>query len=257
MEKCPMCSTEYDDAVDEVLECPRCGLPGATLCCIPGGRHTICVDCEQGPEQPRVPSIEELARSYARTQKLPPYQLVAKLFAGNCHSVSLELVKLMGPTARVVRGHWHGPSANRPGFPIQQHSWVECGEFYIDPTRFVFEGVEPYIYVALKTDCPHYDPGSIRVREEIKEVTGRTKMPAREDTPTTEPSGLSVEARMALTMAFAVTRDWRSWTYAERMFIANTDPARLEPHAKEIFAAIRKVDRAAIPYDVREMLGIE
>lgn len=42
---CPMCSRPMLDD-DVVICCAECGEEGCTEHCIPGGRGTACVDCE-------------------------------------------------------------------------------------------------------------------------------------------------------------------------------------------------------------------
>src|SRR3990167_2788692 len=109
----------------------------------------------------KIPSVEKLALAYRRAYKLKGDAL--SLFPGNCHPVAIQLAKLIGKPARQVRCHWIGISIERPGVPFQQHSWVECGDKWIDPTRFWFEGKMPYIWVGPKGE-ENYDFLSNRVR---------------------------------------------------------------------------------------------
>lgn len=51
MENCPKCGCEYDPEEDDVMECVECGEEGSTLCCMPFGRDTMCIDCEEQDDE--------------------------------------------------------------------------------------------------------------------------------------------------------------------------------------------------------------
>jgi hypothetical protein len=64
-------------------------------------------------------------------------------------------------------GHYHGfihPECERFGDrQFTHHGWIERRTTIVDPTRWVFECVEPYIYVGPKDD-EDYDFGGNRVK---------------------------------------------------------------------------------------------
>jgi len=77
---------------------------------------------------------------------------------GKCHEISFALVKHGLVEGKVRYGHWLGPVAKRDT-PVQRHGWIELPDKRIcDPTRYVFEGVEPYIYIG-QNDPFYYDGG--------------------------------------------------------------------------------------------------
>ena len=86
----------------------------------------------------------------------------AKEWPGRCTEIADKLQKSgLGLAEKTTAhyGHWTGPInperrfANRS---VTHHGWLQKEEPVIDPTRWVFENSEPYIYVG-KND--HYDDG--------------------------------------------------------------------------------------------------
>ncbi len=155
---------------------------------------------------------------------------------------------------RLKRGHWLGGDVrpSRRDFIGQQHSWVQVTVpgngiiFYADPTQYVFTGAEPCISISNEDDH-RYDPGGYTLRQL---AMGPRTMPAREGAA--EITNLSEGARRKLGDLYG-QRDWRRWTEAEMIVVANTDPRNLGSFAKEIFQKISQLGhRAWIPIDARE-----
>lgn len=46
IDTCPKCGGEFDTENDEIVQCPTCEEEGSTMCCNPGGRGVLCIDCE-------------------------------------------------------------------------------------------------------------------------------------------------------------------------------------------------------------------
>ena len=91
---------------------------------------------------------------------------------GKCHLISTQLVEKGLIKGRAVYGHWLGPISrisffkNRRGLPFIHHGWVETEDRKIvDPTRWVFEAVKPYIYFG-KND--YYDEGGDKFRKAME-----------------------------------------------------------------------------------------
>jgi hypothetical protein len=251
--KCPKCGTEIENPEDHnIVECPKCCLPGSTFCCNVMGSGCLCVECESiEVEKPKTPTIRQLFLSYCKTYGLNPKKLTpAEAFAGNCYPVAHELAHLMGKPAIHVRGHWLGPDCREAHSKraATQHSWVECGDWWMDPTRFVFEGVEPYIHIVCKDCDPFYDHCSRKFR---KAMGATDTLPPRKR-PLKE-TGLSAGARLAISVA-TVRRNWKLWSEGEMFRIGNADPVIFGGHAHEIFAAIYKQRPAIIPIDTFEYL---
>lgn len=80
-------------------------------------------------------------------------------WSGNCYAIACAILRAKLVKGRPAYGHWTGPVskkspfASRRGLPIVRHGWIilENGAV-MDPTRWVFEAVEPYIYVGMQVD---------------------------------------------------------------------------------------------------------
>lgn len=86
---------------------------------------------------------------------------------GRCHQIAGSLIDMRLVTGRLIYGHYLGPVsehsmfANRLGLPFIQHGWIihESG-VVVDPTRWVFEHEEPYIFIDLfGENSGQYDEG--------------------------------------------------------------------------------------------------
>ena len=102
-----------------------------------------------------LPSIEEIERKI---------DYPADKWRGNCCSVSMAIVSKGLIKGTPVYGMYHGPVADMSIFANRQaglhrHGWIVNGDTLIDPTRWVFEDVEPYLYVS-DTDDQEYDEGA-------------------------------------------------------------------------------------------------
>lgn len=106
------------------------------------------------------------------------YQLFPKpwdteAWKGHCGDLARTVSAMMGGCGCTVEGKYYGPialdsffdrdfrsnadvarsSKKRPNFYI--HSWIEDRGFIIDPTRWVFEAAEPYVFVADRFSKAH------------------------------------------------------------------------------------------------------
>lgn len=86
---------------------------------------------------------------------------------GNCHAIAIAMIKHEVVEGKAMYGHYHGyidKDSIFGGRPFTHHGWVVRADDIVDPTRWVFEGIDPYIYIGPKDDDA-YDPGGNRVRE--------------------------------------------------------------------------------------------
>lgn len=88
---------------------------------------------------------------------------------GNCTGIASAMMEAgLVDNGYLQRGHWVGPVAKGSHFygkPIIPHTWIEMNDYIIDPTRWVFEAAQPYIWVGEDMAC--YDPGGNLLREMI------------------------------------------------------------------------------------------
>ncbi|MFN3651647.1 MAG: hypothetical protein ACK47B_18885 [Armatimonadota bacterium] len=81
-------------------------------------------------------------------------RLPVERWVGRCFAVARDIVDEALVQGIVHLGHWMGPvapeseCAKGTAEPPYQHSWIRLpdGRVY-DPTRWTFEGREPYVYV--------------------------------------------------------------------------------------------------------------
>ncbi len=109
----------------------------------------------------------------ARCEKV--LKLPAEKWKGKCYSIACELVREGLVPGVAVYGHWLGPVAEGSYFaykkdaPFIQHGWVLPPDGgVIDPTRWVFENVAPYIYYCDGQNDPYYDEGGNDFREAMR-----------------------------------------------------------------------------------------
>jgi hypothetical protein len=90
--------------------------------------------------------------------------LAAADWRDRCHEVACKILRRRLVYGEERYGHYYGPVApahRRHGLPFQRHGWIEAPDGrVIDPTRWVFEAVEPYLYHGPGDD---YDPGGQRL----------------------------------------------------------------------------------------------
>lgn len=177
-------------------------------------------------------SVEEVAKVIG---------LPINLWKGQCYGVATAMVEKDLVEGKLRYGHWLGPVSEKSSFagkPLIHHGWIETKQGIVDPTRWVFEAVEPYIYFG-KND--YYDAGG-----------NVLKMENRRPVPKFNPNSGIVELDL--------DQDTRDFLYSlvgyemitnEVCFwLANLPLPILEGYAKEIYQALEKVKmRGYIPID--------
>ena len=109
--------------------------------------------------------------------------LEARLWPGNCYTVSCKMVKAGIVSGRAVYGLYFGPVEPGSMFfqkPVVRHGWIKMESgLIVDPTRWVFENEPPYIYVGAPSS--EYDEGanllrSARMRKAPDFDPGKSKL---------------------------------------------------------------------------------
>ncbi len=179
----------------------------------------------------------------------------ASKWRGECYGVSCKLADSGAlPRSTAVYGTYLGPVSKSSTFdcrrPFQRHGWVLYGEgALLDPTRWVFEDVEPYLYWSSAND-KDYDEGNSAVRKLFQR-------PAPRFNP--------LEKRTVLSRGVLPHTDWknilgmlddsperpaRTICLSEVFWLANLTLDALGEMARPLFLALQAVSHEAmIPVD--------
>ena len=193
----------------------------------------------------------------------------ASAWVARCFEIASRIVeaRLTPPGSVAVYGHWIGPVAKgshfegRAALPFVNHGWVLLPDGNVlDPTRWVFENVEPYLYVGV---ADHYDEGGNRFRE----ATQPSRAPAfdpddevYELTKLVLPEAAAwnfIEKTLGLLEAAADDPDYQIGTVTKTQlrWLAHRDPRSLGDHAYAIYVALKTLDLGAhIPIDNLRMV---
>ena len=171
---------------------------------------------------------------------------------GQCYGIAGEMLRKDVCEGSLRYGHWTGPVSD--ACPVEsfkkgsglfcRHGWIEHDDGRItDPTRWVFEGREPYIYVG---ENDHYDAGGNQFREAMER-------PCPPYNATDERARLSVWKFCPEAHRFVMDELFEGRpgvTTAMLFWLANLALPRLQEHARPIYKAIVDCGQtAAIPID--------
>jgi len=185
----------------------------------------------------------------------------APKWIARCFEIAFKLVDRGLVEGVAVYGHWLGPVAPKTHFSgrqvlgFVQHGWVLLPDGRVlDPTRWGFEGVAPYLYVG---PSDYYDEGGNRFR--MSRLGSPPVFDPDEETVELDQYVLSdgaawtfVENLLGLNDSFHMADEPGTITREQLFWLANVDPRKLGGHAKAIYAAIEKLDEIAlIPIDNR------
>ena len=196
----------------------------------------------------KVPTVKELEEAI----KIPVEE-----WRGNCHGISDLLREKFEIEAELRYGSWLGKVAKGSMFAkypngLIHHGWLELPDkSIIDPTRFEFEQVEPYIYVG-KND--YYDAGSNMYR--FKNMKPAPKYSKDKKQVELHIGNLTshkfvvdtLEGQLGGTYTVHITLDQAFW-------LANLPLQVLGDSAKDIYSALRVAGYIAlVPWDNRKMV---
>ena len=172
---------------------------------------------------------------------------------GNCHGIAHHMLEAgLVPDGKLQYGLWWGETAPGSAFegrPFTHHGWIKLPDgTIVDPTRWVFEGTEPYIFVG--KNAGEYDFGSNKLREQLKTPP-----------PTYQPGHDITHVLCTDTQGFIQTllgnKDGHIGL-AQAFWLANLPLGTLDDRmTKELYEALVRGDMGAlIPFDNRtEVLG--
>ncbi len=174
--------------------------------------------------------------------------LPASEWHGKCMLISKSVVELDLVTGAAVYGHYLGPVdpssfwATRSACGFIQHSWVLLrGGRILDPTRFSFENVDPYIHVGQVK--PDYDEGGniwrASMRKPCPEANGG------------KPAGMKAGSRIDEELFEHLTNTpFAKMTWAQAHWVANLTHEELDFSLTAIYKTLEENEaKALIPHD--------
>lgn len=166
---------------------------------------------------------------------------------GNCYAVACQILKAGLAQGRAVYGHYLGPVAPGTlfsGRSLIQHGWIETPDGHIiDPTRWVFENVTPYLYSISVKLTQEYDEGGNRFR-----AANQKPAPAFNDNETlyyiSEPSA-PIFNRLLLQPANQIV-----CSQSQIFWLANLSLLTLQDDAKAVYEELDRLHLLAlVPLD--------
>jgi len=173
--------------------------------------------------------------------------LPASEWHGKCTVISQAVVQLDLVTGDAVYGHYRGPVDHKSFWAARsvcgfiQHGWVLLQDGRVlDPTRFSFENVEPYIHIG--DADPDYDEGGNIWR-------AASRMPRPEAGG--KPAGMKAESQIIEELFEHLTdTPFSKITWAQAHWVATLTPEELDFSAADIYKTLKDNDlKALIPHD--------
>lgn len=180
----------------------------------------------------------------------------ATKWPARCFEISTKIVEAgLFPGGTAVYGHWTGPVSPKSLFakkPVVRHGWIQGPDgSVIDPTRFVFEAVKPYIYAGPND---YYDEGGDALRKLM-----RKPPPAFDATQPTfflssdvlsSPAWFHVMELLQFTEEEDAERDLTEVCRDQLLWLASAPYEELGPRAKDIYLCLEKLGkRTYVPID--------
>jgi hypothetical protein len=173
--------------------------------------------------------------------------LPASEWHGKCTFVSSALVQKGLIKGAPVYGHYLGPVdpsgywGMRGACGFIQHGWVLLKDGRVlDPTRFSFENVDPYIHIG--DADPDYDEGG-----NIWRAASRKPCPEAGG----KPAGMKAESQIIEELFEHLTdTPFYKITWAQAHWVANLTPEELDFTVADIYKTLKDNDlKALIPHD--------
>jgi hypothetical protein len=178
----------------------------------------------------------------------------AESWKGRCYDIATRGVACGLVPGVAVYGHYlgavHADSMFAPkawvGF--QRHGWVRAaGGVLYDPTRWVFEAVDPYVFTGKADACREYDEGGCGVRQQFRQpppkmVSGYAKNWDVVMRPDLSPNDTALLG--------CLIGDGEGFTRARLYWLANHGPEELGEACKPFYRWLRENKmQSAVPAD--------
>jgi hypothetical protein len=175
-------------------------------------------------------------------------------WAGNCYQIACAMLTAKLLKGRACYGHYLGDMSKSElfnGRVFTHHGWIETPDGgIVDPTRWVFDNVQPYIFQAAKIP-KEYDEGGNRLL-----LAKQRPAPSHNTAErlTAMPEG---EGRGLILALLGRTEPQTELCLSELFWLGNLSLLVLKDSAKLLYTALLEMDcKAMIPYDNRlKVLG--
>jgi len=184
---------------------------------------------------------------------------------GNCYTIACKIVKsgiLSDNDARAVYGRYLGyisrgsMFATRKHLPFCPHGWIIlCDQTVLDPTRWVFEALKPYMaHININTDkYIDYDEGGNRWRE-----ANIRPCPVFDESEKTFNIDLGEDCLQHLMHLMNCSLELTESVSVNQLFwIGNLPPSVLGDYANDVFQWVASIDSSFIPIDNQIMFGLK
>jgi hypothetical protein len=190
----------------------------------------------------------------------------AATWAGRCYAIACACVEEGFVRGTAVYGHWRGevcPDSyfgrlKQPAMPFHRHGWVAVSGrsgMIFDPTRWMFTGAEPFLYLGLNRG--EYDEGGNRLRQGLLRPPPVFDPYSREIFSFSQrklsPEAWSHLERLLGSSYLVDLGDAYSpgdVSFEQLFWIANLPCDALSPYVREIYRVIADLGREAwIPID--------
>ncbi len=176
---------------------------------------------------------------------------------GNCYAVSCQIVDNGLVKGDAVYGHWLGPvdpksyfAAHGLGAPFVRHGWIllEDGRI-LDPTRWVFEAVTPYLFIG-PGDAKEYDEGGNKIRTLMRRPLPAYRPESKRYKITAEVLPSKPWTFVEKLLQIPPVQPEGTLTIDQLFWLGNLSPDELAPHTWAIYQMYEKIGRAVlIPID--------
>jgi len=175
---------------------------------------------------------------------------------GQCYGIASAIVDKGLVEGVAIYGHWLGPIAetstfaNRSHLGFVQHGWILLDDGKImDPTRWVFESIKPYIYVGPTKGL--YDEGGNKIREEFQMVPEFDASDEVYGVPHRVMSGAAwIWAERVLGLLGSTLQPLGVLSLGQLRYLANMNPVRMNGCARDIMITLARLNLLSlVPID--------
>jgi len=161
-----------------------------------------------------------------------------------CFEVACAFIKHRIIIGKPCYGMYCGPISDKSVFAgrrFARHGWIFTPHgFIVDPTRWVFEAIDPYLFITRSQ--AEYDLGSMRMRH-----LGRSSFPADD----LSEKCISLDVSNEILEQYAGPGDWSKLTKPQVHWLATVMPDTSDDYIKMLNAICKAGQQMFIPVDIR------